>query len=84
MTTFKVVLDGIDLSAEQVQRISKCIQRSVLNELADVDTADERADHGTRAFAWQPISIGETMGLVATQPPDEETLAGIVASEFGG
>lgn len=84
MAMFKVVLDGIELSDDHRQRISKSIQRAVLNELADIDTSAYSAvDADQNSFAWLPILTGQTRGLVATQPPDTDVLGKIVASEFG-
>jgi hypothetical protein len=85
MPTFKVVLDGIDLSPDQSQRISKAIQRSVLHELADLDTQiDDAGKAEPLSFALLPVTVGQTMGLVATEPPDSGRLGEIVTSEFGG
>lgn len=84
MATFKVVLDGIYLSAEQSQRISRSIQRAVLNELAEINPgADSAAEADRSSFAWLPVFKGPTMGLVATQPPDTDALGKILADEFG-
>jgi hypothetical protein len=84
MPTFKVVLDGIELSEEQSSRISKSIQRSVLLELAELDTgADNVRKPDTFGFALLPIGVGQTDGMVATDPPDPKRIDEIVASEFG-
>jgi hypothetical protein len=85
MPTFKVVLDGMDLSPDQTVKISKAIQRAVLLELADRDeTVDNAGRRAALPFALQPFFQGQTMGLVATEPASEERLGAIVATEFGG
>jgi hypothetical protein len=84
MPTFKVVLDGMDLSEEQSKRISRSIQRSVLHELAELDsTVDDAGKPEPLSFALLPISLGGTMGLVATEPPDSKRLDEVLSSEFG-
>jgi hypothetical protein len=83
MPTFKVVLDGIELSEDQSRRISHSIQRAVLSELADHGA---EFDHGGRpsGFAWHPISKGKLQGAIGVEPPDEDVLAKVLSSEFGG
>lgn len=83
MPTFKVVLDGMDLSEEQSTRISRSIQRSVLLELAELDsTVDDAGKPKPLPVALLAIGFGPTMGLVATVP-DPKRLDELVASEFG-
>jgi hypothetical protein len=85
MPTFKVVLDGIELSEEQSNRISRSIQRSVLHELAELDsTVNDAGKPEPLSLALLPIGLGQTLGMVAIEPPDAKRLDEIVASEFGG
>jgi hypothetical protein len=73
VTTFKVVLDGVDLSADQADRLAKSIQRSVMLELAELGPVrTDRADNADEipAFGLALLTgMGKTMGLVATSDP---------------
>jgi hypothetical protein len=87
MPTFKVVLDEIDLSEEQSSRISRSIQKSVMQELAALDnTTDDAGKSEPVSVALLAIGLGPTMGLVVvtTDPPDPKHLDDVVAREFGG
>jgi hypothetical protein len=72
MATFKVVLDGIDLSDEQTDRVSKAIQRSVMLELADLGSGPENAGEPP-AFS---VALPGLAGLIAGQP----IVCGLVAT----
>lgn len=86
MPTFKVVLDGIDLSPEQHERISRSVQRSVLQELADVDYAATAEDEaGPIAFSWLSILGTQVSGAIAIQPPaSAAVIGGALAALFPG
>jgi hypothetical protein len=85
MPTFKVVLDGIDLSDDHSRHISQAIQQAVLHELAALDAPGGREPASARSsFALLPINQGQTRGLVATEPPIEGRMAELMKSEFEG
>lgn len=84
MATFKVVLDGIDLTPEQSFNISQSVQRAVMHELANLGRGKDDASPGLE-FALLPIFKGQTKGLIAV-PPDilgGRALEGLLAKEFG-
>jgi hypothetical protein len=77
-----VVLDGLDLSEEQSERISKAIQRSAMLELAELETGREDAGEPS-AFGLaliQAIGPGLIAGFVATTDP--ANIGALVGSEF--
>src|SRR5690348_1483764 len=78
MATFKVVLDGIDLSDEQADRLTKAIQRSVMLELTDLGNGPENAAEPPVFSVVLPglagsiaAAVGGTLvgGIVATTNP---------------
>jgi hypothetical protein len=84
MPTFKVVLrrDGPLRGASK--RISRSIQRSVLHELAELDsTVDDAGKPEPLSFALLPISLGGDDGPGCDRAADSKRLDEVLSSEFG-
>lgn len=86
MATFKVVLDGIDLSDDQSQQISESIRDAVLQGLADHDARDMRKASASKplAFSMVPIFKGELMGWMMREREIDAQFGEILGKEFGG
>jgi hypothetical protein len=85
MATFKVVLDGIELSDESSERISQSIQGAVLQELSGHDaSAVRRRAAEPLALSLVPIFKGETLGYILREHALDRGLIELVDKEFGG
>ncbi len=84
MPTFKVVLDGIELSDEDTQRIAASIQRAALDGLAGFDAASGRHLAQDRvAASIVPIFKGQTLGIWISPVEISGKSEKLIAREFG-
>lgn len=84
MPTFKVVLDGIEMSDEDARRIASSIQRAALEGLAGYDAASGRHLAEDRvAASVVPIFKGRTLGIWITPAELGGEAEELIAREFG-
>jgi hypothetical protein len=88
MATFKVVLDGIDLSDEQSSSLARSIQQAAILALADMGTGPQQhlgvdptvIRPSSPSFTVSMLTGPGTKGLVAVNDP--ANLATVVNTEF--
>lgn len=86
MATFKVVLDGIDLSEDQSQQISDSIREAVLQGLADHDAHPREFDRASVPNELSMVQIfkGELIGWILREHEIDPISSEILGKEFGG
>jgi hypothetical protein len=84
MQTFKVVLDGVELSEEQTRQIAEAVQTTVLRELSAHDALFVKGEADTYEASMLSILKGIICGTGIDVPGSRERMQELKAQEFGG
>ena len=84
MQTFKVVLDGIELSEEQTRQIAEAVQSTVMRELSAHDALFVKGEEDTAELSILSILKGVVCGNIMGFPESRDRFALLKEQEFGG
>jgi hypothetical protein len=84
MQTFKVVLDGIELSEEQTRQIAEAVQETVMRELSAHDALFAKGEEDTSELSILSILKGVICGGIMGFPESRDSMQKLMAQEFDG
>jgi hypothetical protein len=84
MQTFKVVLDGIELSEEQTREIAVAVQETVIRELSAHDALFVKGEEDSSELSMLSILKGIIAGGIMGFPESRGSFQELKAKEFGG
>lgn len=84
MQTFKVVLDGIELSEKQTRQIADAVQETVMRELSSHDALFIEDEEEFSEISILPIPRGVICGTIVGPTGERGELKKLMEQEFGG